>query len=187
MGSEFTAIFEHKFKVYEDILNFKNVLNSSVHFKKILFNDIDTETKGYVDVDWNVGYTQGLKDPLDKLNQDLFTTLMFGNRHKLIIGKNLCEYSCLVAWNDFLTNRFLQSEIRKICFEFSKFLGTPIYLPDQYCYSDYVYDGNSMQDIIKSLEREFRHPLRILEFNESEYEESRVLKVYLIDSFENYV
>ncbi|MGM0713272.1 hypothetical protein [Brevibacillus parabrevis] len=183
MGSDFTAVFGHEFKNYDDIVFLKKELDDSVHLKKLLVSLTGGNINTINHLKWKWGYTNAHFHSNAELTPGLFVTLMFDNRYKLIIGKGLCEFSCLIGWLAFLEDDSIQKALRKICLELSKYLGNPVYLPDSYSYADYVYEGNSIHDVLQSLKKKYGLPNLNIASMYDEQGTSWESKGYYIDLF----
>lgn len=67
---------------------------------------------------------------------------------------------------------------------FSKFLGNPLYLPDSYCFSSYVFDGKTYEEIMQTLSLKFGAPAKRISDLLLQNDLNWDTKGYFIDSLE---
>ncbi|MNB92652.1 hypothetical protein D3C75_397570 [compost metagenome] len=75
------------------------------------------------------------------------------------ISSTLVELVTEWDWVFFLKDLETRKEIRKVCLRIAKHIGNPIYVPDSYCYSSYLFEGKTYSDVISSLRAKHGEPV----------------------------
>lgn len=169
MSINFTALFNSNMCSFEQVEEFR--IN--------LLYDWNKYTSIQTTLEWVSIYCD---DPEKHFNEYGFVGLTGLNDMGLVISPYLCELQNHERWSSFLKERDIQQKIREDCRVFSKYLGNPIYLPDSYGYSGFVFDGKSYQDTLLSLKSRFGEPVRLIEEMYVQREMSWETHGYYIDS-----
>lgn len=101
---------------------------------------------------WNFGAF----DPVH-LSDDEYIEVDGPGGFSFTFNKSICEFRPCFRWYSFIENQELQFEIRTICKEISNYFGYnfAIYMGDNYCASDYVFEGRDMEYYKAALIRRF--------------------------------
>ncbi|GGG86333.1 hypothetical protein [Paenibacillus radicis (ex Gao et al. 2016)] len=147
MGVKFTAIFNNNNSTFEKIENLKRKLKLEWSKKRSEDNSLD----------WSTIYCD---DPKEHFERYGHVGLMGSNGDLLNISSNLIELQSEVDWFAFLKFPETREEVRADCLLIAGMVGNPIYLPDSYSYSSFVFEGNTFDDVLSSLQKKYGEPMK---------------------------
>ncbi|OKP95305.1 hypothetical protein [Paenibacillus sp. P46E] len=147
MGVKFTALFENKYSTFEKV----------EYLKKQLKLEWSKKRSGDDSLDWLTIYCDDPKEHFEKYGH---VGLMGLNGMVVNISPNLIEMQNEVDWFSFLKFFDTREEVRADCSVLAGFVGNPIYLPDSYTYSSFVFEGNTFDDVLSSLNNKYGEPVK---------------------------
>lgn len=131
----------------------------------------------------------------ESLNWGNFDSVLIGDEEYIQVSgpgafsftfsKSICEFSSYFRWYSFIEDSELQLELRNICQEVAEYFGYEfsIYMGDNYCASDYVYEGREMQYYKTSLKKRFGEPKNTISELIMQTSNGWTSKGYYIDYF----
>lgn len=163
MGVNFTATFQHSLD-YESIQLFKDELVKGDMFPKMVqcISEVNKHNPHLIR-DWLINRER----IIESINFGPFDPVIIGDEEYIevsgpggldfIFNKNICEFNPCFRWYSFLDNPDLQLELRSICKEIADYFGFnfSIYIGDNYCTLDYVFEGRDMGYFKTALKRRF--------------------------------
>ncbi|MCL6602995.1 MAG: hypothetical protein K6T94_08995 [Paenibacillus sp.] len=163
MGVDFSAIFQHSFNL-SSIEHFKDELIKGEKFPRVVqcISEVNQHNPHLVRP-WSLSreriiesHNYGPFDP-EHFSDDEYIEVGGSGGFNFTFNKNICEFSPCFRWYSFIESKELQSEIRTICKEISNYFGYnfAIYMGDNYCASDYVFEGRDMEYYKADLIRRF--------------------------------
>ncbi|WP_342562214.1 hypothetical protein NST84_21670 [Paenibacillus sp. FSL R7-0345] len=163
MGVDFSAMFQHSLDL-RSIEIFKDELVEGTAFPRVVqcISEVNQHNPHLVRP-WSLNreriiesHSYGPFDPV-LFADDEYIEVDGPGGFSFIFNKNICEFQPCFRWYSFIENKELQFEIRTICKEISNYLGYnfTIYMGDNYCASDYIFEGRDMEYYKAELLRRF--------------------------------
>ncbi|MGO4183432.1 hypothetical protein AB4Z17_19840 [Paenibacillus sp. TAF43_2] len=152
MEVDFSAVFKHSLDVTA-IEVFKEEIVKGIRFPKVVkcMKEVNFHNP-HLDRQWLLN-----RDRIsESYNIEPFDPVLIGDEEyvelggpggfRFIFNKYICEFSPCFRWHQFIENQELQLELRAICQEFADYFGYnfAIYMGDNYCALDYVFEGRNM-------------------------------------------
>ncbi|TYP74650.1 hypothetical protein [Paenibacillus methanolicus] len=163
MGVNFSAILKHgmDFKAME---RFQADLNEGTKFPRVVhcLREVSVHHPR-LDREWSLTRDRNIEStnfgPFDSVHieEEEYVELEGPGGFSFLFNAHICEFSPLIRWHSFLVNQELQTELRAICQEFANYFGYPfaVYMGDNYCATDYVFEGRDMDYYRTELLRRF--------------------------------
>jgi hypothetical protein len=147
IGLKFTALYKSNFSTFEQVNQLKSIFLTV--YKDKLVHDANLE--------WLTLYND---NPEKHFKEYGFISLTGLNGIKFNISPTLVELVTEWEWLFFLRDLDNRKELREMCLRIAKHLSNPIYVPDSYCYSSYVFEGKTYKDVIVSLQEQYGEPVK---------------------------
>ncbi len=146
VGLKFTALYKSNLPTFEMVNHFKDFL--SLEYKDMLI---------LKDLEWVTLYNN---DPQEHYREYGFISLVGLNEITFNISAHLVELVTEWEWLFFLKDLEKRKDIRDVCLRIVKYLGNPIYVPDSYCYSSYLFEDKTYTDVLASLRSQYGDPVK---------------------------
>ncbi|MDF2650364.1 MAG: hypothetical protein K0Q73_6169 [Paenibacillus sp.] len=193
MGVNVSAVYQHSFDL-RSIEHFYEELTKGMKFPRVVqcISKVNQHNPHLVRP-WSLqreriieSYNYGPFDP-DHFAGDEYMEINGPGGFSFIFNKNICEFSPCFRWYSFIENKGLQFKIRTICKEISNYFGYnfAIYVGDNYCASDYVFDGRDMEYYKAALMRRFGKPKNTISELIQRSSEGWKSEGYFIDYFKD--
>lgn len=163
MGVDFSAVFQHSFD-FTSIEHFKVELVKEVRFPHMTrcIKEVN-EHNPHLKRQWSLTRERIIEsyrsDPFDPvvIGDEEYIQVDGPGGFSFIFNRFICEFSPCFRWYSFIENPELQLEIRNICKEIADYFGYhfAIYMGDNYCALDYVFEGRDMDYYKTALKRRF--------------------------------
>jgi len=180
MGTYFTALFGYSFNDYQEVKFFKQFLQNNdkitSHLKSLSEFASPSEIKWeWMKFDWEDTESQFLSEG--------YVGIEATDYGRFLIGRNVCELTIFMGWSFFLKDKRVREVIRKLCKELSIMIGNPIYVPEHYNCSNFIYEGGTKDLVLSSLKKQFGLPCKEIDSMLIEYEDFWDTSGYYIDEF----
>jgi hypothetical protein len=191
VGVDFSAMFQHSFDL-RSIEQFKEELIKGTKFPKVVrcISEVNQHNLHLVRP-WSLcreriieSRNYGPFDP-DRFADDEYIEINGPGGFSFTFNKNICEFRPCFRWYSFIENKELQFEIRTICKEISNYFGYnfAIYMGDNYCASDYVFEGRDIEYYKAALMRRFGKSKNTISELIQRFSEGWKSEGYFIDTF----
>ncbi|MDQ6418008.1 hypothetical protein RB620_01030 [Paenibacillus sp. LHD-117] len=153
MGVNFTALFDYSINI-SMLQSLPMLLNEKSNFQ-YLFN-VASSLDDVLINNWE--WPQDIvrhRSIEEEFEEEGFVSIAGPGGIVLYFGNHLCELSSPIRWKAFLSDQLVQEKVIKISLEFSKIFGLPLYAPDYFCLSSFLFDGNNMDDVKQYLIRKY--------------------------------
>ncbi|MEK3885835.1 hypothetical protein [Paenibacillus sp. PL2-23] len=178
MGVNFTALFDYSINKAM-LQSLPLILNDKSNFQ-YLFNAANSLDDVLIE-NWEWPQDNVRHRSIEKEFEDEgFVSIAGPGGIVLYIGNHLCELSSAIRWRTFLSEQIIQEKIIKISLEFSKIFGLPLYAPDYFCLSSFLFDGDNMDDVKQYLKRTYGDPANTINEMWDDLKSSKEYRKYYI-------
>ncbi|WP_028596494.1 hypothetical protein [Paenibacillus assamensis] len=161
MGVNFSAVF-HNTLSSAGMYQLCDDLNNATKFPTLQkFSEEVVKNNPHLNNIWKWSYfsfEHSVTNTIEeKLEADGYIELDGPGGFDLLFNRHIVELSSFTRWSPFLKNLVHRHEMRMICYEIASYMGKTkaIYMGDNYCASDYVYDNNTMEEYKQFLIKRF--------------------------------
>ncbi|MBD8499339.1 hypothetical protein [Paenibacillus arenosi] len=161
MGVNFSAVFRNTLSS-EDMYQLCDDLNQGSKFPTLQkFSEEIVKNNPHLNTIWKwsyFSYEHSVTNTIEeKLEADGYIELDGPGGFDLLFNRHIVELSSATRWLSFLSDLEHRNEMRMICYEIASYMGEiqAIYMGDKYCATDYVFDGNTMEEYKESLMKRF--------------------------------